>query len=191
MPSLSPSLASLRDELQSTSARLHALTDTMDDALWRAKPADNKWSVAECVQHLNMTSRAYIPAIPDALRAGRERGLKSPAGSNRLDIIGRIMIRLLEPPAKRLRVTTTDAFVPQSIEPRSKAVAEYEELQRKLIGFLADADGLALSKIKLASPFNARLRYNVYSTYRVIAAHQRRHLWQAEQARDAVRAAAR
>lgn len=191
MTSLSAPLASLRDELQSTSARLHALTDTMDDAVWRAKPGTGKWSVAECVEHLNMTSRAYMPLIPAAVREGRERGRTDPSGSARLDIVGWIMCKLLEPPARRVRVTTTDPFVPKSIEAKSKVVPEYDDLQRKLIGFLTDADGLALSKIKLASPFNAKLRYNLYSTYRVIAAHQRRHLWQAEQARDAARAAAR
>ena len=184
MNSLSPSLASIRNELEATTARLHALVGTMDDRAWRARPGTDRWSVAECVEHLNMTSRAYVASIPDALRAGRERGLTNSGGSNRLDFMGWMMVKLLEPPIKHPKVTTTDAFVPKSIEPISRTVSEYEELQRKLIALLADANELPLSKIKLASPFNARLRYNVYSAYRMIAAHQRRHLWQAEQARD-------
>jgi hypothetical protein len=34
----------------------------------------------------------------------------------------------------------------------------------------------------MISPFDSRVRYNLFSAFRIIAAHQRRHLWQAEQA---------
>ncbi len=191
MTSLSPSLASIRNELEATSARLHALTDTMDDATWRTRPGNAGWSVAECIEHLNLTSRAYAPILNEAIRDGRARGLTDNAGRNRLDFVGWMFVKMLEPPVKRMRVTTTPPFVPPSIDARPKVVAEYDELQGKLISFLAEADGLALSRLKVASPFNARFRYSVYSAYRMIASHQRRHLWQAEHARDAVRAAAR
>ena len=192
MTSLSASLASIRDELNATTARLHTLVDTMDDAAWRAKPAQGRWSVAECVEHLNLTSRAYVPLLKEALRDGRARGQTNPSPSSRLDIVGWMLVRTLEPPVKRRRgMKTTDPFIPPTIAPRGKAVAEYEELQRRLIALLTEAEGLSISKIKARSAFNAKLRYSVYSSFRVIATHQRRHLWQAEQAREAVRAVAR
>ena len=191
MTSLSPSLASIRNELDATTARLHALTDTMDDAAWRTRPGSESWSVAECIQHLNLTSRAYMPILRDAIQNGRARGLTDGTGQNRLDVVGWMFVKMLEPPVKRMRVQTTTPFIPPSVDPRPNVVAEYDDLQRKLIAFLSEADGLALSKIKVASPFNAKFRYNMYSAYRMIASHQRRHLWQAEHAREAVRAVAR
>jgi hypothetical protein len=36
--------------------------------------------------------------------------------------------------------------------------------------------------MKIISPFDRRVRYNVFSAFRIVVAHQRRHLWQAEQA---------
>lgn len=191
MTSLSPSLASIRNELDATTTRLHALVDTMDDAAWRTRPGNGAWSVAECIEHLNLTSRAYVHILRDAIQDGRARGLTDNAGRNRLDIVGWMFIKLLEPPVKRMRVTTTPPFVPPSVAPRPNVVAEYDELQQKLIALMTEADGLALSKIKVASPFNAKFRYNMYSAYRMIAVHQRRHLWQAEQAREAMRAVSR
>jgi hypothetical protein len=183
MTSLSPSLAAIRSELDAATARLHSLTDTLDDAAWRAKPGNARWSVAECVDHLNLTSRAYLPLLTEALRDGRARGLTNPASSNRLDIIGWLLVRSLEPPVRRRRrMKTTEPFVPQGVGPKAAVVAEYEELQRGLIALLADAEGLAITKIKVRSAFNAKLRYSVYSALRVIATHQRRHLWQAEEA---------
>ena len=42
-------------------------------------------------------------------------------------------------------------------------------------------------KVKLVSPFNARLKYNALAAFRILAAHQRRHLWQAERALESAR----
>ena len=182
MSSLSSPLASIRDELDGTTRRLRALTASLDDAAWRRKPADKRWSVAECIEHLNLTSRAYLPLLRDAVRGGRERGLTNPGGSCRLDFIGWMLVKSIEPPVKRRgQMKTPPPFVPRSIEPMMKVIHEYEELQRELIDLLTQMDGLAISKIKVTSAFNAKLRYSTYSSLRVIASHQRRHLWQAEQ----------
>ena len=40
----------------------------------------------------------------------------------------------------------------------------------------------ALEKATITSPFSKRMRYNAYSCFQVLAARERRHLWQAEQA---------
>lgn len=192
MTSLSASLAAIRNELDATTSRLHELVDTMDDAAWCAKPSGSRWSVAECVEHLNITSRAYVPLLRDGLRDGRARGLTNPTSNNRLDLFGWLLVRMLEPPVKKKRRMPTPApFVPASIEPKTKVVGEYEALQRELVGILTEAEGLAISKIKVRSPFNAKLRYSVYSSLRVIATHQRRHLWQAEQVAKEIRSHAR
>jgi len=111
MTTLPPSLASIRDELDATTTRLHALVDTMDDSTWRARPGTDRWSAAECVEHLNMTSRAYLPILRDALRDGRARGLTQAGGSNRMDLMGWFLAKMLEPPVKRMRVTTSPARV--------------------------------------------------------------------------------
>jgi hypothetical protein len=192
MTSLSASLAAIRNELDATTSRLHELIDTMDDATWRSRPSASRWSVAECVQHLNLTSRAYLPLLRDALPDGRARGLTNPDPKSRLDLFGWLLVKMLEPPVKRRRrMPTTAPFIPSSIEPKAQVVAGYEALQREMIAILAAAEGLAISKIKVRSPFNAKLRYSVYSSLRVITTHQRRHLWQAAQAAKEIRSRAR
>jgi hypothetical protein len=35
--------------------------------------------------------------------------------------------------------------------------------------------------VKIGSPFNTRVKYNVFSALSVLPRHQHRHLWQAEQ----------
>lgn len=192
MTSLSQSLASLRNELDATTARLHALADTLDDGTWRARPSPQRWSAAECVEHLNMTSRAFLPSLRDAVKEARARGLTNPGSANGVNLLGRLVLRMQEPPVKRRRrMKTTKPFEPIHVGPKSDAIKEYEKLQRELIYLLVDADGLAISKVKVASPFLPRLRYSAYFALRVIPGHQRRHLWQAEEAVKDVRAAGR
>ena len=41
----------------------------------------------------------------------------------------------------------------------------------------------------MASPVEARIRYSIWSSFLVNAAHERRHLWQAEQALQKLRVA--
>jgi hypothetical protein len=191
MTSLSAPLASIRDELAATTRRMHTLTGPLDELTWSRRPAEERWSAGECVEHLNITSRAFVPVLRDALRDGRTRGLTGVRTSYRLDLMGWLLLRATEPPVKRQRLKTPAAFVPASVGPKARVVAEYAELQGALIGILADAEGLLLTKIKLTSPFNARVHYSAYSALRVIPAHQRRHLWQAEQALAVLRRAQR
>jgi len=189
--SLSPPLAALREEFDATTRRLHALADPLDESDWGRRPAEVKWSVAECIEHLNLTSRAFLPILREAVRDGRVRGITSANPSFRLDFVGWLLLRANEPPVRRTRIKTAPSFVPPSVEPKADVIREYERLQQELIALLTDADGLALAKIKVRSPFNARMGYSLYSALRVIPAHQRRHLWQAEQALAAIRAAGR
>ena len=89
--------------------------------------------------------------------------------------------------ALRVPVKTTEPFVPPGPERRPAVLEEFDALQEQMMRFVEDADGLDLVGLRIVSPFDARLRYNVYSALRIIAAHQRLHLGQAERAVRALR----
>ena len=71
---------------------------------------------------------------------------------------------------------------PEGVLPR------FLSTQEQVIAKLRDGDGLALDKIKILSPFDpsGRFRYNAYSCFRILTAHQRRHLWQAKRVLETV-----
>lgn len=54
-------------------------------------------------------------------------------------------------------------------------------LEGRLVRRLAQAQGLDLRRVKLTSPFVPLLRVDLGSAFRVVAVHERRHLWQARQ----------
>ncbi len=64
-------------------------------------------------------------------------------------------------------------------------VHEFETVQAELSKRLAAANEIDISRLKVRSPFSSPMRYNLLATFSVIAAHERRHLWQAERAASA------
>jgi len=57
----------------------------------------------------------------------------------------------------------------------------FAESQVQLSKTIQSAAGLAIDQVKIESPVYARFNYNVYGAFRMLAAHERRHLWQMEQ----------
>jgi len=147
---------------------------------WSTRPAAGEWSVAECLIHLNLTSRAFVPLIRDAIAKGRELKLVG-AGPYRRDLVAWFLYWMMDPPI-RLRIKTTAPFVPAGVEPKDEVLGAFDTLQQQLMACVSEAGGLDLGRLRIVSPFDARLKYNLYSCLRIIPAHQRLHLAQAERA---------
>jgi hypothetical protein len=134
------------------------------------------WSVAQCFDHLAQTTNAFLPAISDAIaRAPRlttNRALRT-------GTLTRLFIRNLEPPY-RLRFKVLAPLVPRQCDFNTGWDA-FAESQIQLAKTIKSAAGFAVDRVKIESPVYARFSYNVYGALRMLAAHERRHLWQIEQ----------
>jgi hypothetical protein len=67
-------LAAVIESLESSQSELRGLTDTLPDRDWSKRPALDRWSAADCIEHLNLTSRAYLPLLRDGSARAREIG---------------------------------------------------------------------------------------------------------------------
>ena len=63
----------------------------------------------------------------------------------------------------------------------SETLERFDYLQQEVQVRIDRSAGLAVDRLRMVSPFEARMKYNLYAAFSLIAAHQRRHLWQAEQ----------
>jgi len=176
-------LASIRRELDVASDRVSRLAEWAGDEHWGVRPSAESWSASECVQHLNATTRAMVPLIREQLDAS-EPLPKVPG--YRLSVFGWLILRSVSPSGK-MKVTTTELFVPPQARPVKVDLVAWAVCQADLTEQLERADGHPLNRLKIASPFNRRIRYNLYSAFRILVAHQMRHLDQAEKAIEAVR----
>jgi hypothetical protein len=174
------SITDIERELNEATARAWSLVKSTDGRLFTVRPDPKSWSAAECISHLSISTDMFIPVLNTALATARKRNLvaKKPP---RMDLIGRVLRWFLEPPIHQ-RMKTAAPFVPRAVRAKAEAFGEFAALQEKLAELVRSAEGLDLMKVKVVSPFDKRVKYNAYSAFRIITAHQRRHLWQAEQA---------
>lgn len=182
-----PQLEAVADELAAAQARLGRLADAMAEDWWPRRPDPARWSAAECLAHLNLASRAYLPLLEAGLDQAAALGGSAPRRYRR-DPTGWVLWRMAGPPV-RVRVRTTAPFVPSGDDRPADLLEAFDELQAAQLAAVARADGLPLGRVKITSPFDPRLRYNLYSCLTILPRHQQRHLWQAEQVLERLRGA--
>jgi len=177
--SLNSQLADIRNQLALCLTRGSEVVAGIYPDQLTLRPEPGKWSGAECLVHLNLTSQAFLPVIRDACDEARSRLLRS-NGPFKMEMVASLLKWSLEPPA-RLRINTTDRFQPLIFEPVDAVLPVFIHLQSQLDQAVHAANGLDLGRVKVSSPFSNRIQYNLFSCLVLIAAHQRRHLWQAEE----------
>ncbi len=181
---MQPQLQAIVDEFHSAQTRLCDLYKAVPEESWPKRPGPSRWSVAECVAHLNLTSTAYLPLLRAGIANGRKVG-RGDAGHHsqryRRDLVGWFFWRVSGPPV-RVRGKTTAPFVPTSTGAPSDLIAEFDRLQQEQVACVREANGLPLDRITITSPFFSWIHYNLFACLSILPRHQHRHLWQAEQA---------
>ena len=149
---------------------------------WKEGP--DRWSIAECLSHLNVTADQYYPAIDRSMRRARERELLG-KGPFRHGFLMNRFIAMLEPPPGR------SFKAPRNFKPRARNLANeigiFFAHQEAIMKRVRQADGLDLARVKLVSPVSKWLRMSLGQCFALLAAHQRRHLWQSARVREALK----
>ena len=176
----------LAEELGTATSRVRELA-AVGEAFGR-RPEGGGWSAAECVDHLNATARLYLPALGDAIEEARRKGLTGERGDGRT-LLGRLVARAMEPPA-RLKMKTFGEIEPDRSHDPEALAAAFADLHGRLAAQLQGARGLDRKRIKVRSLLDSRLKLSLDDWYAFLAAHVRRHLWQAERALEVGRSGA-
>jgi hypothetical protein len=168
-------LAEISGNLRLNAERARKLVSRAGEARISERPRAGSWSAAECLVHLTLATQVNLSKWRTAFAEARARGLLE-QGPFRTDLAGSMFIRILEPPPG-IRVKAHASLQPASA---GGALPGFLASQEKLLEIVSDANGLALDRIKVESPLVFRV--NVWSSFRMMEAHQRRHLLQAERA---------
>lgn len=183
--------ATTLDELEAQFAaicgNLQAMVASAGPDICSRAPAPGSWSAAECIQHLSLSADAYFPVWQQVIATAGPRKVEMNA-PYRIDFWGRLLCWILEPPA-RIRSKTPAPFQPVECGEIDQVIDGFVDRQERIVAALRRCRGRAIDEVKMASPIDARVRYSVWSSFVVNAVHQRRHLWQAEQAIARARAA--
>lgn len=170
-------LIEAQSTLRANADRVRHLSARAGTKQMTVRPRPEGWSAEECLAHLRMSTEGYLPMLESAMADARAQNLKG-EGPFRLDLLGKMLTWALEPPP-RFKAKAPPALHPQT---SGDEVAKFLASQDRLLALLSQLDGMALDRMKVPSPASPKMKYNVWSSLMVTAAHQRRHLWQAERA---------
>jgi hypothetical protein len=141
------------------------------------KPSANRWSVAQCFDHLLTTNQGYFPVIDDVL-AGKKRVFWE-----RVPLLpklaGRFFIKVLDPASTR-KLRAPKGFQPTQSDIPKSVIGEFIDQQQQLMEKMRASEHLALEKIVITSPIAAVITYSLMDAYRIIVVHQQRHFLQAK-----------
>jgi hypothetical protein len=179
MPTLTPELALLDRQFAAVKAEASELVAGLDYAQFNWRPDPRSWSVAECLLHLNIVGQRYMRLLEQAMEEARARGLAGP-GPFGYGRVGKWILANTEPPPKK-KSKAGRAFMPPDDQPITAVLPTFEHLQEQMELRLEQANGLDLRRVKVPVPGMGPVRFNLLLTFAWIAAHERRHLWQARQ----------
>lgn len=183
-----PNMDDLLEQLQDIRRRANDLVAGLTPQQLMQRPGPTRWSIAECLSHLNVIAAAYQPFIDDAIQKGRN-GKMAGKGPFSPGPLGRLLIRIAEPPPK-FRMRAPKKILPQSsITDPDQVVAQFMRVQDEWERQVRASEGLDLKKIKCGSPFPP-LRLRLAAPVPWMLAHERRHLLQAEKVKKELESAA-
>jgi hypothetical protein len=173
------------DQLDAIKREGHAVAAGLSDAQVNWHPGEARWSIAECLQHLNVAVTKTLPAFDRAIAEGRSKGKTAP-GPFRYGWFSRWMVASMEPPPKRrMRTFPIFALSAGATYRGADVLREFTTVRDRLAERVRQADGLDLAHVRTISPVNRLLRLPLGAYLQFVIAHERRHLWQARQVRAA------
>jgi len=179
---LAPELQEVDRQLRATLKSAQEVAAGLDDVRFNWRPGPGRWSIGECVSHLNIAGSETLPLFDRGIDRARIEGWSS-RGSHRLGLIARWVIALTEPPP-RLRFKAAARLQPQLDAPVRAAMAAFADLHEQYLARMRAASGLDLRRISVPVPRVRVFRLGMHEYLAYLAAHERRHLWQARRVRE-------
>lgn len=170
--------------LDALKADLHALrqaTETLvaglSEAQLRWRPTPEQWGIADCYEHLILSSDQYFPRLRAALAAARTTA----PGLYRPRLLARLFIWSVGP-RNRMKVKTFPVLVPPPAA--ADAPQRFLAQQDTLAAFLEAARTVDLQQVRVVSPIDARFTFTLGESLHFLVAHQQRHVQQAQRVRE-------
>lgn len=154
-------------------ARQH-FTDLTEELLnWRYRPS--VWSIAQCIQHLNMTGTHWIrqfEKIPKKKLSGLSPDVFHPG------LLSRYLLKVITPEAK-IKLKSPAIFIPHHQINGKACLVEFYEVQERMKSYVVKFEQADISSIHLIPPTFSFIHVNIGEALMLHNRHVKRHLMQA------------
>jgi len=171
-------LPQIYDEAEAVAGDAKLLFGHLNSEQLNWKPADDSWSVAQCLDHLISINHEYYPVF-DRILKGEYRKTFLHGMPFLPAFFGRLMVKILSPDSQR-KFKAPGAAQPSSSSIDPQIVDRFIAHQRETLAKMRLLGNSEPAGIIITSPFAGMVVYSLLDTFRLIVAHERRHFAQAQ-----------
>ncbi len=146
------------------------------------KPEAKRWSIAQCLEHLAVTSRGFNRYFPQTIERARNRWPTSSSVPYRPSLVGGLLIKQVVPETTR-RLPAPKIFKPADSSAINDALGIFLKQQDRFLSFVRQSEGADYNRARLRSPVTPLMRYSLADAFVVTIVHEYRHLAQAARVR--------
>ena len=171
-----------REELEGSVQQARFLTEKLTDAQFNWHPAPDRWSMAQCLGHLNRVNLLLLPsmerAIPLApIESSAEFRVWHPTW------IERMFIQTSGPNA-RFKVDVPKPFIPDPEGTLNEVMETFFAANARIFACMEQAQGHDLRRIKVASSLSPLIRFSLGAWFASSVVHTQYHVGQARQVKS-------
>jgi hypothetical protein len=165
----------LTDALQ----RAEALGAKLDHEQANTRPAPRKWSVAECIEHLNQSMKIYLSAMKAGAAKAQEAAGTEHKGRGTL--YGRLIINNLRKGPQKRKFPALPMFKPREQDEwqMEDVLKRFKEHTEELLKLIEDTKGKDINKPRHKTPIPLT-RITLAQSLELHTLHNQRHITQAE-----------
>ena len=175
-------LETVAAEIEKNSEAARQLTTGLSESQLNWTPSPERWSIAQCLDHLAVTSGQFKNYFNHAIACGREKWPTTAPVPYKPSFVGGWLIKQVVPETRR-KVPSPKVFRP-STSTIADPVSRFLNQQKEFLTFVRHAEGLDYNKVRLRSPVTPLMRYSLADAFVVTVVHGWRHLAQARRVRE-------
>ncbi|GAB3258545.1 DinB family protein [Larkinella harenae] len=177
---------SLLGQLQTETRKLVRIVEQefkmlSDEALNRP-PAPNRWSVAQCLEHLNSYGAYYLPLLEAEIKRA-ETHSKAALPHFRSSWLGNYFAKSMQPNADGsigLKMKAFKNHTPAPVLDARTVLTDFLKQQDDLLNLLERAERVNIQSPRVPISIARFIRLSVGDTFRFLLAHEQRHVLQAQ-----------
>ena len=155
---------------------------SLNEAQLNWKPAENSWSVGQCLDHIIRTDQEFDPEF-EKLASGNRRNSLWENWSPFTGMGGRFLVNAVRTDSKKAKAPSKSIVPPSDIEADivNRFIEHVAEVNQKVEA----CSGVDLHRTIVTSPFLSVFTYKFDDALTVLVEHSKRHVRQAKRVMEA------
>lgn len=164
----------LMNRIKQLIVEAEALKEKSEEQLNHKQHAES-WSVLECLEHLNLYGRFYLPEIEKYIKL--RKGKSDPVFKS--GWLGNYFANSMLPKEKLNKMKTFKNMNPLNSKLDKKVIDEFISQQQQMLRLLEESRKVNLNKTRTAISISKLIKLKLGDTFRFVIYHNQRHMVQA------------